>query len=220
MIVKICGITRPDDALLAASLGATHIGLVFWPASPRAVTQAAAARIAAALPAHVSVVGVFVDATSDLMNDTADSVGLDMLQLHGDEREEIARTLTRPLIKAIPLRAAVRGERRSLRDGAPEAIAAVEGWPGVPLLLDAHDPTRRGGTGTVIDWDRAAQLARQRAIILAGGLTPENIGEAIGCVRPAGVDVSSGVEARPGIKDESRLRALFDAIAGCGGLAT
>lgn len=224
MIVKICGITRAEDALTAAALGATHVGLVFWPGSPRAVSREAAERISAALPDHVTIVGVFADATSETMNDMADAVGLDVLQLHGEETPGMARQLRRPIIKAIPLRAAVGAMVQPLPDASAgsddegstqplaAALRAAESWRGVPLLLDAHDPVRKGGTGTTIDWDCAAQVARRHDIILAGGLGPGNIGEAVARVRPAGVDISSGVEARPGIKDVSRLRALFAAI--------
>ena len=136
----------------------------------------------------------------------------------------MARQLRRPIIKAIPLRAAVGAMVQPLPDASAgsddegstqplaAALRAAESWRGVPLLLDAHDPVRKGGTGTTIDWDCAAQVARRHDIILAGGLGPGNIGEAVARVRPAGVDISSGVEARPGIKDVSRLRALFAAI--------
>ena len=200
MIVKICGITRAQDALQAVELGATAVGFVFWPSSPRRITPDAARSIVAQLPASTLKVGVFVDELQDEIERVADRVGLDQLQLHGQERPDFARALTRPCIKAI-----------GLGPGTDDALLA--GWEGMRVLLDAHDPVRRGGTGLQVDWVRAARIARRRDIILAGGLTAENIVDAVRAVRPAGVDVSSGVERAPGIKDERRMAALFDALA-------
>ncbi|HEX7088234.1 MAG TPA: phosphoribosylanthranilate isomerase [Vicinamibacterales bacterium] len=198
MIVKICGITRPADARLAVSLGATHVGVICWPGSPRYVEPAAAAAIVEAVGGRALTVGVFVDEAPERMNELAAETGFDLLQLHGQEAPQIGPLLSRPYIKALAV--------------GPELDAGLAHWPGVPVLLDAHDPVRRGGTGAVVDWDRAAVVARTREVILAGGLRPENVGDALSRVRPAGVDVSSGVESAPGVKDEERLRALFDAI--------
>lgn len=198
MIVKICGITRPDDARLAVSLGATHVGVICWPGSPRFVEPAAAAAIVEAVGGRAVTVGVFVDESPERMNQLAAEVGFALLQLHGHEAPPVGPLLARPYIKALAV--------------GPDLDAGLAHWPGVPVLLDAHDPVRRGGTGAVVDWDRAAAVARNRQVILAGGLRPENVGDALARVRPAGVDVSSGVESAPGIKDEERLRALFDAI--------
>jgi phosphoribosylanthranilate isomerase len=198
VIVKICGITRVEDARLAVSFGATHIGVICWSGSPRHVTPTAAAAIAAAVRGAAAVVGVFVDADAGEINGIASEAGFDLLQLHGRETPTLLPRLARPAIKALPV-----------GPGLDEALAT---WTGVPILLDAHDPVRHGGTGSVVDWDRAAIVARRREVILAGGLRPENIGEALARVRPRGVDVSSGVESSPGIKDGERLRALFDAI--------
>jgi phosphoribosylanthranilate isomerase len=199
MTVKICGVTRPEDARLAAALGATGIGLVFWPASPRAVTMAQAEAVAAAVPAGVLTIGVFVDATRDEIAAVMRRVPLGAVQLHGGETPAFVESLPWPVIKAV----AVPSEG-PLPDLTP--------WAGVRVLIDAHDPVRRGGTGRMVDWARAAALAATRPVILAGGLRPETVAEAIARVRPAGIDVSSGVERAPGIKDEARLRALFDAV--------
>ena len=200
MIVKICGITRAEDARLAASLGATAIGFIFWPSSPRAISPLRARAIVDAVPASVITVGVFVNAGRDEIEAAADEANLQAVQLHGDETPDLARSLSRRVIKAIPLTGDIDGR--------------VNEWPGTMLLLDAHDAARRGGTGRVVDWDRAAAIARTHDIILAGGLGPGNVADAVARVRPAGIDVSSGVESSPGIKDPGKLRALFDALAG------
>jgi phosphoribosylanthranilate isomerase len=199
VIVKICGITRAEDARLAASLGATAIGFIFWPSSPRAISPRRARAIVDALPASVTPVGVFVNAGRDEIEAAADEANLQAVQLHGDETPDLARSLSRRVIKAITLTGDI-DER-------------VNEWPGTMLLLDAHDAAKRGGTGLVIDWDRAAAIARAHDIILAGGLGPANVADAVARVRPAGIDVSSGVESSPGIKDPGKLRALFDALA-------
>jgi len=200
VIVKICGITRAEDARLAASLGATAIGFIFWPSSPRAISPLRARAIVDALPASVTTVGVFVNAGRDEIEAAADEANLQAVQLHGDETPDLARSLSRRVIKAITL--------------AGDIDERVNEWPGTMLLLDAHDAARRGGTGRVVDWDRAAAIARTHDIILAGGLGPGNVADAVARVRPAGIDVSSGVESSPGIKDPGKLRALFDALAG------
>jgi phosphoribosylanthranilate isomerase len=200
MRVKICGITRERDAVLAAELGAAAIGLVFWPASPRHVSLARARAIIARLPPAVTPVGVFVNQPLEDVRRIADSAGLGAVQLHGDEPLEYARGILQPVIKAIGV------------SGTFEP-RALDAWPPeVTVLLDAHDPARRGGTGRPIDWKAAAAAAARRPIFLAGGLTPRNIAAAVSDVRPYGVDVSSGVEASPGIKDEARMRQLFAAL--------
>ena len=201
MIVKICGITRPQDAERAAALGATALGFIFWPSSPRRIAPAAARAIARILPASVMKVGVFVDASADELARTLEEAGLDAVQLHGSESPAVARGLEARVIKAIPL-------------GSQDAEAQVAAWTGTTLLLDAHDPVRRGGTGRVVDWEQAARLARRHEVILAGGLNPDNVADAVRRVRPAGIDVSSGVEEAPGVKDLVKLAALFDALAG------
>ena len=197
--VKICGITTPEDGALAAELGASAIGLVFWPKSPRAVDLVRAKAIVAALPQFVSAVGVFVNQQADARR-IAEEVGLAAVQFHGDEPVESYRDFPIHVIKAV----AVAG------DAAVEAAHAVP--HGADVLLDAHDPVSRGGTGRTIDWSIASAIARRRPVILSGGLNPDNVAEAIAAVRPAAIDVSSGVEAAPGKKDPARLRALFDIL--------
>jgi len=200
MIVKICGITRPQDAERAIALGATAIGFIFWPSSPRRIGLEAARSIGRVVPASVLKVGVFVDAPAQELARTVDEAGLDAVQLHGSESPALVRGLEARVIKAVAL-------------GSPDADAQIAQWTGTTLLLDAHDPVRHGGTGRVVDWDRAAGLASRHEVILAGGLNPENVAEAVRRVRPAGIDVSSGVEQTPGVKDLVKLAALFDALA-------
>ena len=198
MIVKICGITRLEDAQAAVSAGASAIGFIFWPASPRQVEPELARQIASQMPPFVTTVGVFVNQAQDEVNGVADCVSLGAIQLHGDETPEFASGLTRPVLKAV----------------SRVDAAASRDWPNrVMLLVDAHDPVKRGGTGQKADWAAAAELARVRPVILAGGLGPENVAGAIAAVRPFGIDVSSGVESAPGIKDRGKIAALFAAIA-------
>jgi phosphoribosylanthranilate isomerase len=204
MLVKICGITRLEDAEAAVAAGAGAIGFVFWPKSPRFIDPHHARKIAAKLPPFVTAVGVFVNQPLEYVNGVASLVRLGAVQLHGDETPAFAASVTRPVIKAV-------------------AVAALDphAWPGIsPLLLDVHDPVARGGTGRTIDWAAAAAVAAQRKVLLAGGLTPENAADAIARVRPFGIDVSSGVERAPGIKDHERLRALFEAVHDIGHITT
>jgi phosphoribosylanthranilate isomerase len=198
MFVKICGITTAEDACAAVECGASAVGFVFWPASPRYLEPDRARAIIATLPSSVAAVGVFVNQPASYVNAVADLAKLAAVQLHGDETPAFAAEMTRPVIKAV-----------SVDGDAPE----VAEWPErVMLLADAKDPVRRGGTGIRADWLAAAAVARGRRLLLAGGLTPENVAEAIAQVRPFGIDVSSGVEVRPGVKDRGRLEALFDAM--------
>jgi phosphoribosylanthranilate isomerase len=197
--VKICGITRTEDAGLAAAAGADAIGFVFWPKSPRAVTpsQAAAIWTAGALIARV---GVFVNESPAVVRDIVRDARLTAVQLHGDEQIDEYLSCGAPLIKAV-----------SLSDAASVSTAAA--LPAnVTVMVDASDTVKRGGTGQLANWAHAAELARKRPIILAGGLTPVNVSDAIRVVRPWAIDVSSGVEASPGIKNPASLTALFDAI--------
>ncbi len=198
--VKICGVTTVEDAVLAAELGASAIGMVFWPGSPRSVEPARAKAIVQALPPFVSAVGVFVNQTAEAPSIASD-VGLSAVQLHGDEPPDSYRTFSHHVIKAI-----------AVRDGtAAAAVAAVPETADV--LLDAHDGVKRGGTGQTIDWSVAATLARQRSVILSGGLNASNVLEAIAVVRPSAIDVSSGVELAPGRKDHAKLRELFAVLS-------
>jgi phosphoribosylanthranilate isomerase len=195
MMVKICGITRRQDAEAAVAHGASAIGFIFWPNSPRFIDPYRARKIAKTLAPFVSTVGVFVNQPKDYINGVASLVPLSVIQLHGDEPPAFVAQLSRPVMKAIT---------------RPES---AKEWPKqVMLLVDVHDPVRRGGTGRVVDWTIAATVARERRIVLAGGLTPDNVADAVAEVRPFGIDVSSGVELSPGIKDERRIAALFAAI--------
>ena len=210
MFVKICGVTRVEDAEAAVEAGANAIGFVFWPRSPRYVDPFRARAIAAALPPFVTIVGLFVNQPADYVNGVASLVRLGAVQLHGDETPDEAARLRRPIVKAIATPSATSAVPASSASPASSAFAV---WPAsVTLLLDAHDPETRGGTGRTIDWDAAAAVAAQRRTILAGGLTPDNVAEAIRRVQPFGVDVSSGVEQAPGIKDRAKIRALFESI--------
>jgi phosphoribosylanthranilate isomerase len=205
MFVKICGITRLVDAEAAVDAGANAVGFVFWPHSPRFVDPFRARTIAAALPPFVTVVGLFVNQPAEYVNGVASLVRLGAVQLHGDESPADAEAIARPIVKAYAVPDA--------DDGAGED--RWNRWPSaVTLLLDAHDPERRGGTGRPVNWTAAARIASRRRAILAGGLTPDNIGDAIARVQPFGVDVSSGVETRPGVKDRAKIRALFESIHG------
>jgi len=200
MFVKICGITRLEDAEAAVALGANALGFVFWPKSPRYIDPYRARAIVASLPPFVSAVGLFVNQSSGHIASVASLARLGVVQLHGDETPEEAATLGRPIVRALSLEA---------------AAGALDRWPArVTILLDAHDPDLRGGTGRTIDWDAAAAIARRRRVVLAGGLNPDNIAAAVERVRPFGVDVSSGVESAPGRKDVGRLRALFENLHG------
>ena len=199
MLVKICGITRLEDAQAAVECGANALGFVFWPTSPRFIDPSRARDIIRSLPPFVTPVGVFVNQTAEEVNGVATLAGLGVVQLHGEETLAYASSITRPVVKAIAV------EKSSDEE--------VDRWPRhVTLLLDVHDPVVRGGTGRRVDWTRAAAIAVRRRIVLAGGLTPENVGDAIRAVRPFGIDVSSGVETSPGVKDHDRLRALFESI--------
>jgi len=198
--VKVCGIRRRADAELAVTLGATALGFVFWPSSPRAVTPETVREITDGLPAFVSRVGVFVNQSPVSVLRTAAKAALTAIQLHGDEQASTYFESSLSIIKALPV-----------SEGF--SLSAVEDLPPrVTVLLDAHDPVRRGGTGRVVEWTVAAAAARVRPVILSGGLTPDNIRQAAAAVRPYAVDVSSGVESAPGVKDESRMRAFFAAL--------
>jgi phosphoribosylanthranilate isomerase len=200
MLVKICGITRLEDARFAVECGASALGFVFWPESPRSVDPDRARAIVSALPPIVTAVGVFVNQASEYVNGVAALARLGAVQLHGDETAAYAGAMTQPVIKAVAV---------------ADTDEELDGWPSTTLLLlDVHDPVRRGGTGRTLDWTRASAIAARRRVLLAGGLTPDNVAEAISRVRPFGIDVSSGVEVAPGIKDHRRLKALFDGVRG------
>jgi phosphoribosylanthranilate isomerase len=203
--IKICGITSPEDARAAADAGADALGLNFYPGSPRYVTPDQAQRIVAELPAGIARVGVFVNASEAEIRAIAAHVGLDLLQLHGEESMELLQSLQPwPVVRAF--RCQGEADRRVLeyldqarsRNCLPDAV-----------LLDAYDPAARGGTGRVLNWIGVARLRPQLGrlpLVLAGGLTPENIERAIRQAGPAAVDTASGVERAPGRKDAQRMR--------------
>jgi phosphoribosylanthranilate isomerase len=195
MFVKICGITRLSDARHAVACGADALGFVFWPKSPRHIAPERAAEIIAALPASVTTVGVFVNESVDGIRTIVERTGIAAVQLHGDETPDFASALGWPVWRAFTV------ERAEAMSGA---------WPSATtVLVDAADPVRRGGTGVRVDWGRAAGIAREHRIVLAGGLTPENVAEAIETVRPYGVDVSSGVEDSPGVKNVDKIERFL-----------
>jgi phosphoribosylanthranilate isomerase len=191
LFIKVCGITRLTDALHAVEHGATAVGFVLWPRSPRAVTVERAADIIAELPSNVMTVGVFVNEPVDAIRQVVERARLTAVQLHGDEPPAYADALDWPVIRAVSVN---------------DIGEASEAWsPETALLVDNIDPVRRGGTGAAIDWSQAAVIAQKRRVVLAGGLTPDNVASAIRAVRPYGVDVSSGVESAPGVKDFDKV---------------
>lgn len=198
--VKICGITRREDALLAVDLGAWAVGFVFWPGSPRYCDPRIARGIINALPESAVKVGVFVDQPAGHIRLVAEESGITAIQLHGQESVLVAQSLDRPVFKAV-----------AVSNGfTPESLDEIPA--DITVLLDAFDPATHGGTGRTIDWSIAAAAAARRPVILAGGLNAANIAEAIDRVRPHAVDLSSGVEAAPGIKDPVKLHAFFNAL--------
>ncbi len=198
--IKFCGLSRPDDVTAAVDAGADAIGLVFYPPSSRAVTPAQARELVAGVPPFITVTGLFVDMEPEQVAMIAEQVPLDLVQFHGRETADQCQRSPRPWIKAVRARPDTDWE------------ATLEDWPGARgLLLDAWHPEKAGGTGQVFDWSRIPHHWRSR-IILAGGLTPDNVGDAIATVRPYGVDVSGGIESSPGIKDAARMRAFADAV--------
>lgn len=198
--IKICGITRPDDGQVAAYWGADAIGLVFYPGSARAVDTATARAIVAALPPFVSTVGLFVDAEPEAVRAVLATVALDCLQFHGSETPDYCVSFGRPYIKAIAMGVAADVTEQAHR------YATAAG-----LLLDSHGGGKVGGTGQVFDWNRIPKNL-SKPLILAGGLNPANVGDAIVRVRPYGVDVSSGVESAKGIKDAHLIAAFMRSI--------
>ena len=198
--VKICGITRREDAELAVRLGAHALGFVLWERSARRIGLREVAAIADGLPAFVSRVGVVVNMPPAEAAEALRAARLDALQLHGDEIVSDYTSVAGRLIKAVVL------------ETDDDVARAIDLPAAITVLVDAVDRDKRGGTGRRADWPRAAQLAQSRPVILAGGLTPENVGDAIECVRPFAVDVSSGVEDAPGIKSRRRMETLFEAI--------
>jgi phosphoribosylanthranilate isomerase len=201
--VKICGITKLEDAKLAVELGAHAIGLNFYPQSPRSITPAAAAELVDRLPPFVVTAGVFVNWEAEPVVVLSRALHLSAAQLHGDETAAVADAVAEhvQVIKAM-----------RLGQGSP-APAYAKFRSAAAFLIDAAQTGQFGGTGSLANWHLARAAAQAHRVILAGGLTPENVGEAIRVVRPYAVDVTSGVESRPGRKDLAKMRAFFDEVA-------
>jgi phosphoribosylanthranilate isomerase len=194
--VKICGITHVEDALHAAACGADALGFVFYEKSPRCLSPETARQIIAELPPFVTAVGLFVNESPERIRQITDFCGLDVIQLHGDEGPADCDFAPRRVVKALRVK-----EAASLDGHAAYAVSA--------LLLDAWVAGTYGGTGERFNWELAAAVARQRPVILAGGLTAENVAAAVRTVRPYAVDVSSGVEAAPGRKNPEKVAAFI-----------
>jgi phosphoribosylanthranilate isomerase len=210
--IKICGITRADDAHYAAELGADFLGFIFIPDSPRYIDPKRAARIIAQVqwaggkgtrhdgrpvesqPLHC--VGVFRDASVEEMRRVCAIAGNEYVQLHGNEPDEVVREIGKPAIKGVHV-----GET------VPVVATSAE-W----LLFDTHDPKVSGGTGRAFDWSLLSRVPRSKPFFLAGGLTADNVGDAIRAVRPDAIDVASGVESAPGVKDQAKLRKFFEKV--------
>jgi phosphoribosylanthranilate isomerase len=196
--VKICGLTTIDDAVRCIEAGAHAIGLNFWVGSPRCVDVPTARAIVEVGGDHATMVGVFVDFTLDQVREILRETGIQWAQLHGDETPDLVAQLLPHAYKAV-----------GVKDSS--AIELAGSYPGEHLLLDASVPGMPGGTGRTFDWEIAAALAEERKLTLAGGLTPDNVAEAVRVVRPFRVDVASGVESAPGRKDLNLVRRFIKA---------
>lgn len=195
--IKICGITRIEDALAAAKAGADAIGLVFHAASPRAVSVEQAAAIVRALPPFVTSVGLFVDASKERVEQVLSQVPLDLLQFHGDEPDVFCQGFARPYLKALRVQA------------GDDLNALAARWPGASgILLDSYKPGVPGGTGETFDWS-TIPAQRDWNLVLAGGLNPDNVRQAMDRAAPWAVDISGGVESSKGIKDVSKINAFI-----------
>lgn len=195
--VKICGITRLEDALAAAELGADALGFVFYEKSPRYVRPDIAADIIAQLPPFITSVGLFVNPDETIVKEIITQTAVDLLQFHGDEENTFCAQFSRPFIKAIRMAEAL------------DLHKEIEKYPGARgILLDAYDPQRYGGTGHTFEWSRV-HSSLPKPIIVAGGLTPENVAQAVAMTHPWGVDVSGGVEQSKGIKQRSLIEAFM-----------
>ncbi|MDX2242759.1 MAG: phosphoribosylanthranilate isomerase [Leptolyngbyaceae cyanobacterium bins.302] len=219
LIVKICGITQPEQGQAIAAAGATMLGFICVPASPRYVTPAQIAQIVDALPidsrtghATCDRVGVFVNASSDTIQTTVEIAHLNGVQLHGNESPEFCQQLRQQLpsiklIKALRVRSA----------DALQQASVYQDWVDL-LLLDAYHPTLAGGTGKTLDWQSLRSFQPSIPWLLAGGLTPDNVSQALNVIHPTGIDLSSGVEQSPGVKDLTKVAQLFttlkDALSG------
>jgi len=199
--IKICGLARENDALRAAELGADFLGFIFVPGTPRHIEPERAAAIASAVRSQVGepkFVGVFRDASSDYIREIASIVGLDLVQLQGNETDDDVTQLDIPAVKTF-----------RVRDELPDTHAVPHAsW----LLFDTYDERRSGGTGRRFDWSLLAGFDRAKPFFLSGGINPDNVAAAISSVRPDAIDLASGVEAEPGVKDHDKLTRLFERV--------
>jgi phosphoribosylanthranilate isomerase len=202
--VKICGVSDPADARRVADLGAWALGMIFWPQSPRACALDTAEAIGAELQRRLELVGVFVNASLDEVAEKVDRCNLTVVQLHGDEGpaycREVARRTGAKVMKAV-----------RVRDGAQ--LTDLQRFRTDFHLLDAYSPGKPGGTGETFDWELVRRRRTDIPLVLSGGLTPENVAEAIEATHPYAVDTASGTEARPGVKDPEKVRAFAAAVA-------
>ena len=197
----MCGITNSEDAFYAVRLGATALGFVFYEKSPRFVTPSEAGKIIKQIPPFVTKVGVFVNAEADYLREARDIAGFDVYQFHGDETPEFCATFGEDYIKAVRVKDA-------------SSLDAVELYDTDAFLFDAYSPDAYGGTGENFSWDvLTRRKLGDKFVILSGGLTPENVRDAIRTVNPYAVDVSSGVESSPGIKDHLKLKRFMEAAS-------
>ena len=194
--VKICGMTNLKDVKVAVDGGVDAVGFIFYKKSPRSVTMQTVREIVLELPPFVDSVGVFVDETAEQINKIADRCNLDRVQLHGDESPAFCKKIRRRVIKAIRVKDI-------------QSLKKLSDYPVSSFLLDTFSEDQYGGTGKVFDWNLAYPAKRYGPIILAGGLTPNNVRQAIQRIQPYGVDVCSGVESQPGIKDHKKMKAFL-----------
>ena len=197
--IKICGITNLKDALLASELGADALGFIFYPESKRYIAPEAASEIISSLPPYLTTVGVFVNESVDGINSVRDKTGISLVQLHGDEAPGFCTGLPFKAVKVIRVK-------------GPSDIERVELYPQEAILFDKYSDAEYGGTGESFSWDLISGLKTNKKIILSGGLTPENVGEAVKQVSPYAVDVSTGVEDSPGKKNEDKMRKFIQAV--------
>ena len=194
--VKVCGMTSLKDALVAVEGGADAVGFIFYKKSPRSVTMKTVREIVLELPPFVDTVGVFVDETAEQINKIADYCNLDIIQLHGDESPTYCKKIRRKVIKAFRIK-------------DMQSVKKLSSFQVSGFLLDTFSENLHGGTGKVFDWNLALPAKKFGPVIMAGGLTPNNVQQAVRQIRPYGVDVCSGVESEPGIKDHKKVRAFL-----------
>jgi phosphoribosylanthranilate isomerase len=195
--VKVCGMTSLKDALVAVEGGAVAVGFIFYKKSPRSVTMKTVREIVLELPPFVDTVGVFVDETAEQINKIADYCNLDIIQLHGDESPTFCKKIRRKVIKAFRIK-------------DMQSVKKLSSFQVSGFLLDTFSENLHGGTGKVFDWNLALPAKKFGPVIMAGGLTPNNVQQAVRQIRPYGVDVCSGVESEPGIKDHKKVRAFLN----------